>query len=189
MQWGWAAGYRFIAIEGYAGPNFANNFQVHALGDSNYKTVNLNTTAENTGAGKVIHVNANYANVISGINVSGGLIVHAATGAAVTVMNNMKNIVFSSLVTAVVDPTFEGSFSVTPNPATAGMPKAMLDLPAGHNYAITLTDLSGRVVIQQVVPVSSREIGFTQKLNNGFYFAHLWQDGHAVASEKVIIQQ
>jgi hypothetical protein len=189
MQWGWSAGYRFIAIEGKAGTNYANIFQVHALGDENYKTVNLTTPAENTNAGKVIHVTADYAHVIAGLNVSGGLIVHATTGAAVTVLNNMQNIVFTSTVTAVVDPGFTGSFSISPNPAAAGTPKALMDLPAGHDYVVTLTDLTGRLVFQQAVPAGARELSLNQNIQTGLYFAQLWEDHHAVATEKLIIQK
>lgn len=77
MQWGGAAGYRFVAIEGVAGNNFANLFEIHALGDANYKTLTLATIAENLPTGdKTIHLVADYAQVLHTINVSAGLIVH-----------------------------------------------------------------------------------------------------------------
>jgi hypothetical protein len=189
MQWGWSAGYRFAVIEGYAGTNLAKNFQIHALGDANYKTVSLNTIAENTGTGKTIHVNANYANMINGINVSAGLVVHASTGVAITLLNNMRDIVFTSTATAVVDPAFTGSFQVSPNPAASGTPNAIMELPAGHDYAVTLTDLTGRVLFQQAVPASNRALAITQNLKAGLYLVHLWQDGRIVTAEKLMIQQ
>ncbi|MBK8557379.1 MAG: hypothetical protein IPL65_17175 [Lewinellaceae bacterium] len=69
--------------------------EIHALGDQNYKTLNLNTTAEVLPDGnKVIHLIADYAKVLISINVSGGPIVHGTSGRAVVVLNNMKNLVF-----------------------------------------------------------------------------------------------
>ena len=189
MQWGWSAGYRFVAIEGIAGANFANAFEIHALGDANYKTVTLATIAENHSNGdKTIHLIADYSQVIKNINVSGGLIVHGSTGAAVTVMNNMKNVVFSAeTATMTIDPTFEGAFAVSPNPARAGVATATMTLPAGFDYRITLTDLAGRVVLNQPLAAADRSFAFENKLNEGVYLVHLLQNERPVAVEKLVI--
>lgn len=188
MHWGWSAGYRFIAIEGKAGTNFVNDVEIHALGDANYKTLTINTTAENHANGdKSIHLIADYAQVINNINVSGGLIVHGSSGAAVTVMNNMKNVVFSAETTATIDPVFEGIFSVSPNPTVAGYAKASMSLPAGFDYRITLTDMTGRVVMNHPLVASNRSFNLENNLNEGIYLVHLWQNERPVAVEKLLI--
>ncbi len=190
MQWGWAAGYRFVAIEGIAGTNFANAFEIHALGDANYKTVTLSTAAENHQNGdKTIHLIADYAQVIKNINVSGGLIVHGTSGAAVTVLNNMKNLVFSSETSAVIDPTFEGAFMVSPNPAPAGQAVATMTLPAGSDYRIILSDMTGRVLLNQSVAAELQTMRVGENLDKGVYFVQLWQNDRPVATEKLIIGQ
>jgi len=189
MQWGWTAGYRFVAIEGKAGTNFANTFEVHALGDANYKTVTLSTIAESHSNGdKTIHLIADYSQVIKSINVSGGLIVHGSTGAAVTLLNNMKNLVFSAEMTSMtIEPTFEGTFSVSPNPVSDGQPIATMTLPEGSDYRITLTDLTGRVLLDQAISADRQSFAFGKILSNGVYFVHLWQNARPVVVEKLVV--
>ncbi len=191
MQWGWSAGYRFVAIEGKAGTNFANDFEIHALGDANYKTLTLPTTAETHPNGdKTIHLIADYSQVLNSINVSAGLIVHGSTGKAVTLMNNMKNVVFSAdAVSMTIDPAFEGAFSVSPNPAVSGKVVASMTLPAGFDYRISLTDLAGRVVLNQPIAAGDQSFAFDQALNAGMYFVHLWQNTRPVVVEKLVVTQ
>ncbi len=191
MQWGWSAGYRFVAIEGKAGTNFANDYEIHALGDANYKTLTLNTVAENQSNGdKTIHLVADYAQVLNSINVSAGLIVHGSTGKAVTLMNNMKNVVFSAeTATMTIDPSFEGTFSVSPNPSATGRVIATMTLPAGFDYRITLTDLAGRVVLNQPLAAANSSFVFENNFNEGVYLVHLWQNERPVAVEKLVITQ
>ncbi|MEO6040065.1 MAG: MbnP family protein [Saprospiraceae bacterium] len=190
MHWGWAAGYRFVAIEGLVGPGFANIFQVHSLGDANLKPVIISTAAEaNPNGDKTIHIVADYAKVIDGIDVSGGLIVHASTGVAVTVLNNMRNLVFSAATSRVIDPLFEGAFVVSPNPAGAGEAIVSMTLPVGLAYRITLQDMTGRLVADHVVPDALRSFTIGEGLHAGMYLVHLWQNGRPVAVEKLVVTQ
>ncbi len=190
MQWGWSAGYRFVAIEGVAGTNFANGFEVHALGDANYKTLTLATAAEiHANGDKTIHLVADYAKVLKSINVSGGLIVHGSSGAAVTLLNNMKNVVFTAETSSVIDPAFGGSFRLSPNPSVSGKTVATMALTAGQDYRITLTDLTGRLIVNQSVSAELRAFTFNEQLNAGIYFVHLWQNERPVVVEKLIVTQ
>lgn len=189
MQWGWSAGYRFVAIEGKAGANFANDYEIHALGDANYQTLTLSTIAENHSNGdKTIHLIADYAQVLNSINVSAGLIVHGSTGKAVTLMNNMKNVVFTAeTATMTIDPTFEGAFAVSPNPAEPGEAIVTMTLPGGDDYRVTLTDLTGRVIMNQSISSETQSYPLFNDLNAGTYLVHLWQNEHPVAVEKLVI--
>lgn len=188
MQWGWTAGYRFVAIEGLAGTNFANLVEVHALGDANYKTLTLATAAEQHSNGdKTIHLVADYSKVFNNINISGGLIVHGTTGAAVTVLNNMKNLVFSAETSAITDPSFEGTFMVSPNPASAGPIVATMTLPAGAEYQLTLTDMTGRVLLKQSIAAERQNLLLAEVLDNGVYIVQLWQNERPVGTEKLVV--
>jgi len=189
MQWGWTAGYRFAAIEGVAGTNFAQNFEVHALGDVNYKTQTLSTVAEQvTASMKMIHLIADYGQVMKNITVSGGLILHGTTGAAVTLLNNFKNIVFTAETSGVIDPSFTGSFSISPNPAQHTMPKVNYTLSSDANYLLSLTDMTGKTLYTQQIPAGENQsIQLERSFSAGVYFVHLWQNGHAVAVEKLVI--
>jgi hypothetical protein len=190
MQWGWSAGYRFAAIEGYAGTNLSQNFQIHSLGDANYKTQTITTAAEQVSQDmKMIHLIADYQQAVKGINISGGLVVHGTTGAAVTLLNNFKNVVFrAETSSAVIDPAFAGAFSITPNPVRDAAPQVGLSLPSGNGYALTVTDLTGRIIARQVLTAGENQSVLLEKVPNaGLFFVHLWQNDRPVAVEKLVV--
>lgn len=187
MHWGWTSGYRFIALEGVSGNAFVNNFEIHALDDVNYKTVSLNTGAEvHPNGDKTIHLVADYARLLDGIKVSGGLIVHGSTDEAAILVSNMQNSVFTpQSPSAVLDPAFEGTFLVSPNPAPSGTVQISMDLPAGFEYSITLSDLSGRIVLRKTIPAGAQAMQLEQ-VNAGVYLLHVWQNNRAVAVTKLV---
>lgn len=191
MQWGWSAGYRFAAIEGYAGTNLSQNFQVHALGDANYKTQTIPTGAEQAAPDmKMIMLNADYQQAVKSINISGGLVVHGSTGAAVTLVNNFKDVVFTAMMmTSVFDPSFTGAFTVSPNPVAGfAAPQVNFTLPSGNDYALTVTDLTGKIVARQTLAAGENQSLLLEKMPSaGLFFVHLWQNGSPVAVEKLVV--
>lgn len=190
MHWGWSAGYRFAAIEGEAGANLGQHFEVHALGDANYKTQTIATVAEQVAPGmKMIHLIADYKQAVKSITLSSGLIVHGTSGAAVTLLNNFKNIIFTAETSsAVIDPAFSGSFSVSPNPAESVVPQVNFSLPAGHDYELTLTDLTGKIIIRRALATGENQSVLLDNISNtGLFFVHLWQNLQPVAVEKLVI--
>ncbi len=81
------------------------------------------------------------------------------------------------------------SFSVYPNPASAEVNVAILDLPAG-NYKMQLIDLSGRIVIEEEVSIaeaSEFKIN-TSHIQSGQYFVSL-QQGQLVKQAKLTLIQ
>jgi hypothetical protein len=193
MHWGWAAGYRFIAFEGLAGgsaTNPNNVFEIHSLNDGNYKTLTLSTGAELVGNTLTIHLKADYKGLLTGINVGGGVISHGSGGASATLMNNLKNVVFSSQTSGIIDPAFTGSFRVMPNPAPSGISRLSYELHSGLAYTLTLTDLNGRLLFLKTLAAGSQSVALDgPNLNAGVYFLHLWQDNQPVAVEKLVISE
>jgi hypothetical protein len=191
MHWGWAAGYRFIALEGMAGGpgNLNNVFEIHALNDGNYKTLTLPTAAELTGSTLTIHLTADYKALLTGVNVGGGIISHGSGGASATVMNNLKNLVFTSQTSRVVDPAFAGTFRISPNQGPAGNMRVTTDLPAGPSYRIACTDMTGRQVMEQTLPSGIASVGLDHSLRAGLYLVQLWQNDRVVAVEKVVVTE
>ncbi len=190
MHWGWTAGYRFAAIEGYAGTNLSQNFQVHALGDANYKTQTIPTNSEQVNAEmKMIHIIADYGQTMTNINISGGLVVHGTTGAAVTMLNNFKNIIFKAeTVSEIIDPLFKGSFSVSPNPVRNAAPQVNISLPTGDGYVLTVTDITGKIVARQSIAAGENQSHLLEKMPAaGMFFVHLWQNGNPLAVEKLVV--
>jgi hypothetical protein len=192
MHWGWAAGYRFIAFEGLAGgsatsPN--NVFEIHSLNDGNYKTLTLSTGAELIDNTLTIHLKADYKGLLTGIGVGGGVISHGSGGPSATLMNNLKNLVFSAQTSRVIDPAFAGSFSITPNPGPACVMRASYNLPAGPPYRLTVSDMTGRLVRAESLTAGLGVVGIDENLKAGMYLVYLWQNNRAVALEKLVVTE
>ena len=187
MHWGWVAGYRFIAFEGSAGANFAYNFEIHSIGDELYRTVTLPVIAEQEAGGFVIPVNADYTNLLKNIDASGGVISHGGLNEAKQIMENIGTVVFSSgSLSGAANPVATSSLEVFPNPAAGGFAWANFDLPAGYDYELAGTDLTGRVLSSQKLGISQ---GTTQleAPGTGMYLVQLRQNGKPIAHKKWLV--
>lgn len=191
MHWGWSAGYRFAAIEGEAGTNLAQHFEIHALGDTNYKTQTISADAEQiTPDMKMIHLVADYSQVVQNVNLSNGMIVHGTTGAAVTVLNNFNAVVFSAESSSATSaPSFKGTFNVSPNPASQNLAsKISFSLPEGNNYELTVTNLQGEIITRQSLAAGANQtIYLDVQPPAGLYLVCLWQNASPVVLEKLIV--
>jgi hypothetical protein len=189
MHWGWSSGYRFAALEGKAGANFANDFEIHALGDANYKQQSIATTAETNDADeKIIHLVADYTQLFVNVDVSAGLIVHGSSGKAVTLLNNMKNLVFKAdQSSGTKNPEFEGRFAPLANPMPAAQAMLSVQLPEGHTYRVTLSDAAGRRLSDFPVAATDQTLPLEGTFDAGVYFAQLWQNGRPVATTQLLL--
>lgn len=96
MHWGWQAGYRFVCMEGKAGSALDQVYEVHALGDNNYKIQQITTTGVSQGSDLVVSLTADYAKALDGVDVNSGLIRHGTSGEAVDLLDNFALKVFTS---------------------------------------------------------------------------------------------
>ena len=78
MQWGWAAGYRFVAIEGKSGANLQFEYQIHALGDELYNATTIVTHGTDHNGALMIALNADYEQSLKEINVNKNVIQHGS---------------------------------------------------------------------------------------------------------------
>ena len=190
MHWGWTAGYRFIAFEGFAGATsgaVTNNYQVHTVDDSNYKTLTLNTAGEQDTNHLAIHINADYLKMFEGVNVQNGLISHAATGASKKQMDNLQTIVFSAegtTSTTSLDPSIEFAFS--PNPSY-GMLSLTYDLSEFNSSELLLSDLTGRIISKKSIPTIANGYTLQTDVPNGSYIMSIVSDGKVIVTRKVSI--
>ena len=191
MHWGWAAGYRFIAFEGFGGSTsgaVTNNFQIHTIDDSNYKTVSMNTPGELEKGHLTIHINADYLKLFEGINAQNGTISHAATGASKKLMDNLQSIVFSvegTTATINLDPSIE--FAVSPNPSN-GILHLNYDLAKFNFSELFVSDFTGRNISRQFIPGTANDFTLEMEVPNGSYIINVVSDGKVVVSRKVTIQ-
>lgn len=95
MHWGWTAGYRFVAFEGKTGASMNDVFQLHALGDGNYYTQQINTAGTIENGNLIIDLDADYQQGLENITVSPSLIIHGEGGDAAKLLTNFRDFVFT----------------------------------------------------------------------------------------------
>jgi len=192
MHWGWTAGYRFIALEGKSsnnGTTFPDDFQIHTIDDVNYKTVTLDVEGVLDVDHLVVHVDADYCQMLNGINVQGGLISHAANGASADVADNMEEHVFTPtvLVNGISEPDVAGAFSVSPNPVGVGGILSF-DLAGKEGLTLMVTDLAGRTVCHKDLPGPAQSLSVQASWQPGLYFASIFSGGRRLAVEKFLVK-
>jgi len=78
MHWGWAAGYRFLALEGVCTTNgIEDMFQFHTIGNEMYTPIVVNNPPfTKTGQSIEILLDAEYNHLVDDLKLQGGLIQH-----------------------------------------------------------------------------------------------------------------
>ena len=147
MHWGWAAGYRFIAIEGFGGAGYNQLYQLHGLGNDNYfeAAIPLNVDVDQDEI--EIQLNADYTRVLEDISVNSGLIVHGDYAEAKQSLENMRDFVFtyagmSTSTRQLLSPT---DLTLSPNPTFNGQ----LEIQYTGEESVTrieILDMTGKTV-------------------------------------------
>ena len=183
MHWGWAAGYRFIALEGKSGPNINQELQFHCVGDQFYKELvfDVSMSGENS---YTVTLDAEYSNILSGIDISSGYIVHGAGNPMPALSNNIRDKVFTlSSVTSTTDSELVNSFEVFPNPSNNGFISIRTGA-VGNDNVVKIFDVMGRSVLTSSTNVENIEI-----LESGLYYVSLMDNrGKTLATRKVVVQ-
>lgn len=189
MHWGWTAGYRFLAFEGFGGPQFNQLIQLHGLGDQNYikARVNLNATAVDNEL--IIQLDADYTRTLENISVNGGVIEHGEEGDAQQALENFRNLVFSptEINTAISDVSAAEHFTLYPNPTLDGLAFVTINSTEEKEYEIAVTDMLGRQIsnLKRLKPNTSIDLCVP---TTGIYFVNLLENGHPVTVAKLISQ-
>ncbi len=167
MHWGWSAGYRFVAMEGVAGPELLTPFEVHALGDDNYFNVILNGPAFSGENYRAIYINADVLGMIHEINLSTGVISHGETGEAADMLNNFKVRVFEiGGEVLTVEDSEEQKVSVYPNPVNNTL---FINIPAFNGLAqASLFDQQGRLVLSSSIQSATQQLDLSA-CESGYY--------------------
>lgn len=148
MHWGWAAGYRFAAIEGKSGAGLDKTFEVHSLGDIHYYKTTVPVTGVTVDGKLIIALNADYVQALRSIDISDGVVAHGSGTVEGRMLRNFRDFVFTagSPVTSVRVGDIEGGdegISVYPNPAVGG--KVYLSTNK-QPATIYVTDILGKAV-------------------------------------------
>lgn len=183
MHWGWAARYRFIALEGMCGPNIDQNLEFHVIGDEFYKEIpfEVNLSGQDD---YLIEINAAYDRILDGVDISQGLILHGNLGEIKTVAKNLGLGVFS-LAGVVSSEELEvvNAFTVFPNPSHDGLINWQLEASL-DGFKLLFHDTMGRLIYQQ----DGVNRGFIQLDNSGIYLLTIKdQSGAILANQKVLV--
>lgn len=186
MHWGWAGGYRFVAMEGKGGSSLTFTYEIHALDDVNYFTQTIPTAGMSNGNDLTISLNADYEQALKEINVSSGLVVHSSIGGAKTLLQNFSWSVFSSsegnAAMNVSEPLQTSTrITVAPNPASRNQLVYIDNLP--ENAKVYLTDMTGR---QHKVELNNQHISVAN-LAPGIYILRIMAQDANVAIERLIV--
>ena len=190
MHWGWAAGYRFVAMQGMAGTTTPNQvFELHGLGDVNYFSQTITTAGSSDGNGLIIELDADYEQAIKSINVASGVVSHGEINEAKDMLENFRDNVFTAteaIVAGVEIAKDDNHFKIYPNPKRNG--EALTFEYDGNltNPTIEVVDLSGRVITVQKLD-NSNQLVFNG-LDKGVYFVNLKSvNGEVTNTEKLIV--
>ncbi len=187
MHWGWAAGYRFIALEGQGGSSFNQLFELHGLGDNQYFQVDVPATASASNGTVSINIDADYTRALENIAVNSGVIAHGEVGDAIVALENFRDHVFtaSALTTNTNEANGLNQFSVFPNPVENGLAFIALDIQEDIAVDISVSNILGKQIFE------TKNISGQQNLEwsvpgSGVYFVQVMQAGKVIATQKLI---
>ena len=167
MHWGWAAGYRFAALEGMIDKNqdsvMETVFQYHPVDDSYYSdTITCNGIIENEN-NVTIFINANYDRLIENIGTDEGGVYHGIHEENGLLMDNFsRNNVFTVPENLNLKETYVSN-TVFPNPFSN-----TIQLNLNENSIVKVYNSLGLLVDEFKFDKGQQQIN-TETLPNGIY--------------------
>lgn len=189
MQWGWTAGYRFLALEGKTGNGFTTTFEMHGLGNANYFQQTVMAAGVNSGTNNVsINLLADYTQALKDINISLGPIDHGVDATDLKALQNFRDFVFSPAATtplALKDIQDNKGITVFPNP-TSG--KLQIDILNKDENATSVQVIN--VLGQVITTVDLNQSNDIDLLNNskGVYFLKFQKESETISIRKIILE-
>ncbi len=192
MHWGWTAGYRFVAMEGKAGSGVSNVYELHAVGDPYYYTIQIPTTAQDVFGQLHIGINADYTKTLGDIDISSGVIIHGIDNETVKLLQNFKDNVFTSttgqgnVLASVAKTISPDALKVYPNPSTGAVSLNVTDKSLNISE-IEITDITGKVV--QTIAVGNWANPIDVAIpTKGVYLVNMISNKQRLLTKKLIIQ-
>lgn len=191
MHWGWTAGYRFVAMEGSSGTDLSQIFQIHALGDANYFTTEVDVTQEDASGDIIVPIYADYTRAIEDVEIASGLIVHGDYDQAITLLENFRDYVYSGVAPSSPPPSgieplpMQDQLAVYPVPAPAGMISVVFNAQSETN--LLLTDMLGRTVSSKQLAAGADDHSI-YVAEPGVYLLQIVSNGEILAAKRVVIQ-
>ena len=189
MHWGWLSGYRFMAIEGYAGAGLATLWEIHALGDANYRVIDVMGEAVVVGDQQIFYLEADYREALYRLDIAQGFLEHSESGHAVTLLDNMAELVFSRaagpLVISGLEQEQVNAFAIYPNPSQDGWISVQLTQPLQADAILQVVDPLGRVLQQQRLGAGEQTIS-AQLSYPGLHTIQLVEGNQVIGQQRCI---
>lgn len=185
MHWGWAAGYRFIAYEGFGGVDFSQNFQLHGLGNSNYFEVESDVWVETDGGAMVMSLNGDYAAGLNEIDLTAGTISHGETGDARKVLQNWRDVVFGLYTVGIDEEAIALNWSVYPNPSNGDV-VVNFENTSEINQVNIINPLGE--IVQTTLVNDNKQMALTIPDSGIYFISVLNAKGETIATERLIIK-
>ena len=173
MHWGWTSGYKLLLLDGNGDANGDGTpetlFQLHNLGDNNFKNVQLPIVATYSASAQVdIVVDCNLDEWIYGASPNNIGIQHGSSGVNASTMNNVTNrAVFSAPLNASINEVSEvGSmYFVNQVDGVRITWKEMTSI-----YAYEMINISGKVVAKSRVSNVNNTVFIDNLLKGSYIF-------------------
>ena len=184
MFWGWASGYRFVALGGKSGENLNRIWEIHCLFDEYYYTVYLPTQATDQKGGALITLNADYGKALSNVKLAEGVLAHGELEEDVIVIKNFRDSVFTNIDGVLDIPKIEKERLLAyPNPSTG---KITFD----ENVVRQVSSIKITNALGAVVKEWSPEASFDVSLEtSGMYFVTYTMPDQSVQIQKIVVQK
>lgn len=189
MHWGWASGYRYIAVEGFGSSAYNQMYQLHGLGDGNYFTTVVPYQASAENGTIQIELDADYVRALENIPVNMGVIDHGEEREAKTAIENFRDFVFSPTGSVSLSGDVATSYSLElyPNPTQNGHARVKINGLWNKNVILQWSDMQGRI-LQQLL-LQPGESTHDIKLDAaGVYLVRLIQDGQPLMTRELVVQ-
>lgn len=176
MHWGWAAGYRFIAVEGMIDKNLDGILeaviQYHAVDDAYYSSISISNASIETESSITFHLDINYEKMFEDINTSDAGVFHGSHPQNQSLIDNIaNNNVFSVTENLNInEETFSNSFY--PNPFTDH-----ISLNLSNNSQVYLHSVQGKLIKNYNLERGLHLI-HSLGLKNGIYILTIKNDSH-----------
>ena len=185
MHWGWASGYRFVALEGYGGDGLDQLFQLHGLGDANYEKTTINLSSKSSGDKELIELNADYSGALENIPLNGGMIVHSDNAEAQLSVNNFNRFVFTpyNATSNIENLALSNDYKIFPNPVKGDYLNIINGSADVLRYQIS--DMQGRLMISAILSDSQINVS---NLETGIYVLSLFRGQENLGFTKILIE-
>ena len=189
MHWGWTSGYKFLLVDGFGDSNGDGTpdalFQLHDLGDANFKNVQLPITATYGNDSQTdIVINCHLDEWIFGANPGTVGVQHGEIGINASTMNNVNDrAVFTSPANALIKEIGNiGKLYFVNNSNSISV--SWKEMTSINSYK--MIDVSGRVILNEKTN-SINETVIVENITKGSYIFNTYDvNGNVLNSIKMI---